>query len=130
KDGYNDNLSWNCGTEGETGDETVIALRRRQVKNFACLMFFSQGTPMISGGDEVMRTQNGNNNVYCQDNPLAWMDWNLSEKNRDMLDFFRKCIELRKRIPLLMGKNFLEGKNGPAGIPDITWFGPDGGEVD
>ncbi|MDB5049227.1 MAG: glycogen debranching enzyme GlgX [Fibrobacteres bacterium] len=130
RDGYNDNLSWNCGAEGDTGDEAVLNLRRRQVRNFACLMLFAQGTPMLSHGDEALRTQRGNNNVYCQDNPLAWMDWGALERNGGMLEFVKKAIDLRKRIPLLMGKKFLEGKDGPAGIPDIAWFSPSGKEVD
>ncbi|HKP97350.1 MAG TPA: glycogen debranching protein GlgX [Fibrobacteria bacterium] len=130
RDGYDDNLSWNCGAEGDTGDGTVLSLRRRQVRNFACLMLFAQGTPMLGHGDEVLRTQHGNNNAYCQDNPLAWMDWGLLERNRDMFEFVKKAIDLRKRIPLLMGKAFLEGKDGPAGIPDIAWYGPQGKGLD
>ena len=130
RDGYNDNLSWNCGVEGETGDEVVLSLRGRLVKNFAALLLFSQGTPMISGGDEVLRTQKGNNNAYCQDNPLAWLDWSLKETNRETFHFFRKAIALRKKIPLLMGKQFLMGKDGPDGIPDLIWLGPDGKDVD
>jgi isoamylase len=130
RDGYNDNQSWNCGAEGPTQDEAVLALRRRQVRNFACLLLFAQGVPMISHGDEMLRTQNGNNNAYCQDNPLAWMDWSLAEKNRGLLDFMKRAIDLRKRIPLLMGRKFLEGKDGPAGIPDIKWHGPEGADVD
>jgi glycogen operon protein len=130
QDGYNDNLSWNCGVEGDTADEAILRLRRRQVRNFICLLLFSQGTPMIGHGDEMLRTQRGNNNAYCQDNPLAWMDWGLLERNRDMFEFVRLAIDLRKRIPLLMGKRFLEGKDGPAGIPDIVWYGQEGMELD
>jgi isoamylase len=130
RDGYNDNLSWNCGAEGECDDETVLTLRQRQARNVACLLLFAQGTPMISHGDEMLRTQKGNNNVYCQDNPLAWVDWGLLDRNRGMFEFFKRAIDLRKRIPLLMGKKFLEGKDGPAGIPDIVWYGSDGREVD
>jgi glycogen operon protein len=131
RDGTNDNHSWNCGLEGETDDGLILKLRARQVKNLACLMFFSQGVPMISHGDEVLRTQKGNNNVYCQDNPLAWMDWDLERKNAHMLAFFRKAIALRKRLPLLMGKRFLTGLDADHNeIPDIAWFGPDGKAVD
>ncbi|MDQ3002956.1 MAG: glycogen debranching protein GlgX [Fibrobacterota bacterium] len=130
RDGYNDNQSWNCGAEGETGDEAVLSLRRRQARNVVCMLLFAQGTPMISHGDEILRTQHGNNNAYCQDNPLAWMDWGLLERNRGMFKFFTEAINLRKRIPLLMGKKFLMGKDGPAGIPDIMWYGADGREVD
>ncbi|HLP40433.1 MAG TPA: glycogen debranching protein GlgX [Fibrobacteria bacterium] len=131
RDGSNDNASWNCGVEGETADELVTHLRRRQVKNFVCLMFFSQGVPMISHGDEILRTQKGNNNVYCQDNPLAWMDWSLEKENADVFLFFRKAIALRKRMPLLLGKRFLTGRDTDMNeVPDITWYGPDGGPVD
>jgi isoamylase len=130
RDGYNDNQSWNCGAEGDTSDEAVLSLRRRQVRNFMCLLLFSQGVPMIAHGDEILRTQGGNNNVYCQDNPLAWLDWGLVEKRGSMLEFTRRAIDLRMRIPLLMGKAFLEGKNGPAGVPDIKWYGPEGKNLD
>jgi len=130
RDGYNDNLAWNCGVEGETGDEVILSLRGRQVKNFAALLLFSQGTPMLSGGDEFLRTQKGNNNAYCQDNPLTWLDWTLKGTNQETFNFFRKAIALRKKIPLLMGKQFLDGKDGPDGIPDLEWFGPDGKDVD
>ena len=131
RDGYNDNQSWNCGAEGDTGDEAVLALRRRQAKNLVCLLLFSQGVPMISHGDEFLRTQKGNNNAYCQDNPLAWMDWSLAGKNADMLEFWRKAIALRKRLPLLMGKRFLTGEDQDRNeVPDIAWFGPDGGDLD
>jgi glycogen operon protein len=131
RDGYNDNQSWNCGAEGETGDEAVLALRRRQAKNFACLLLFSQGVPMIAHGDEFLRTQKGNNNVYCQDNPLAWMDWGLAGTNADMLAFWRKAIALRKRLPLLMGKRFLTGEDKDRNeVPDIAWFGPEGKDLD
>jgi isoamylase len=131
RDGYNDNLSWNCGAEGETDDEMILHLRQRQVRNFACLLFFAQGTPMLSHGDEMLRTQKGNNNAYCQDNPLAWMDWTLAEKNAGVLDFFRKALALRKRLPLLMGKRFLTGSDVDRNeIPDIAWFGPGGKGVD
>jgi glycogen operon protein len=86
---------------------------------------------MISHGDEILRTQKGNNNVYCQDNPLAWMDWDLESRNAHMLAFFRKAIALRKRLPLLMGKRFLTGQDADHNeIPDIAWYGPDGKPVD
>jgi isoamylase len=131
RDGSDDNMSWNCGAEGETRDPAVIELRRRQVKNFACLLLFSQGVPMISHGDEMLRTQKGNNNAYCQDNPLAWMDWDLEKSNADMLHFWRQAIALRKRLPLLMGRRFLTGADADRNeVPDIAWFAPDGKAVD
>ena len=129
RDGYNDNQSWNCGAEGETTDPDVLALRRRLARNFICLMMFSQGVPMLGHGDESLRTQGGNNNAYCQDNALAWIDWDRAAANRPMVDFVKRAIALRKQIPLLMGRRFLQGKGGPGGIPDITWFGPDGKEL-
>jgi glycogen operon protein len=129
RDGYNDNLSWNCGAEGETDDAEVKDLRRRQARNFFCMLLFSQGVPMIGHGDEMLRTQRGNNNAYCQDNPLAWMDWGLAEDNAAMVEFVRRAIDLRKRIPLLNGRRFFIGKGGPGGIPDISWFGEDGKDL-
>jgi glycogen operon protein len=129
RDGYNDNQSWNCGAEGETEDQAVLDLRRRQVRNFFCLLLFSQGVPMIGHGDEMLRTQGGNNNAYCQDNPLAWMDWSRAERNAGMVEFVKRAIALRKRIPLLNGRRFFIGKGGPGGIPDITWFGQDGKDL-
>jgi glycogen operon protein len=129
RDGYNDNQSWNCGAEGETDDPSVLGLRRRQARNFFCLLLFSQGVPMLGHGDEMLRTQGGNNNAYCQDNPLAWMDWALVERNAGMVEFTRRAIALRKRISLLKGRRFFIGKGGPGGIPDIAWFGQDGKEL-
>jgi glycogen operon protein len=124
RDGSNDNLSWNCGAEGETGDHEVISLRYRQVRNFLAILLASQGVPMILCGDEALRTQHGNNNAYCQDNELSWFDWNFPEKNNDMLRFVREMISLRRRHPCLMGKRFLKGvaRQG-ATFPDVTWHG-------
>lgn len=129
RDGYNDNQSWNCGAEGETDDPAALGIRRRQARNFLCLLLYSQGVPMLSHGDEMLRTQGGNNNAYCQDNPLAWMDWSLADRNAGMVGFTRRAIALRKSIPLLNGRRFFVGKGGPGGIPDIAWFGQDGKEV-
>ncbi|MBW8887771.1 MAG: glycogen debranching protein GlgX [Fibrobacteres bacterium] len=129
RDGYNDNLSWNCGAEGESEDQAVQGLRRRQARNFFCMLLFSQGVPMIGHGDEMLRTQGGNNNAYCQDNPLAWMDWSLADRNAAMVEFVKRAIALRKRIPLLNGRRFFLGKGGPGGIPDITWYGQDGKDL-
>jgi glycogen operon protein len=124
RDGNNDNLAWNCGAEGETGDAAVLALRRRQAKNFMAILFLSQGVPMILAGDEVLRSQRGNNNAYCQDNELSWFDWRLTETNRDMLRFVRELIALRKRHPSLRRSRFLTGRPAPgATLPDITWHG-------
>ncbi len=113
RDGTNDNLSWNCGVEGDTDDAAVLALRRRQAKNFMAILFLSQGVPMILAGDEVLRSQRGNNNAYSQDNELSWFDWRLIETNRDMLRFTRELIALRKRHPSLRRRRFLTGRPAP-----------------
>ena len=89
RDGVDDNLSWNCGVEGETDDAGLLFFRRKQIKNFATILFLSQGVPMFVAGDEVRRTQQGNNNAYCQDSEISWFDWDLVEENADMLRFFR-----------------------------------------
>ncbi len=124
RDGNNDNLSSNCGAEGETNDPKILSLRRQQAKNFMAILLLSQGVPMIQAGDEVLRTQRGNNNGYCQDNELSWFDWTLAEKNREMLRFVTKMIAFRKRHPCLMRKHFLTGKKKEeAPFPDVTWHG-------
>ncbi len=124
RDGTNHSLSWNCGVEGETEDQGILALRRCQVKNLMAILLLSQGTPMLLAGDEVLRTQHGNNNTWCQDNELGWFDWSLLETNRDMLRFTRQMIAFRKRHACLMHTRFLTGQ-GREGhrFPDITWHG-------
>jgi glycogen operon protein len=123
-DGANDNHSWNCGVEGDTSDLQVASLRKRLVKNAACILLFSSGTPMILGGDEFLRTQRGNNNAYCQDNEISWFDWTLVERNADMVAFFHKLIRLTRRFPILQRRSFLLGQDlDDNDIPDITWFG-------
>jgi isoamylase len=124
RDGSDNNLSWNCGAEGETGNAEVLALRRRQAKNLIGILLLSQGTPMLLSGDEVLRSQKGNNNAYCQDNELSWFDWNLVEKNRDMLRFVKELIALRRRHPNLNRSEFLTGEPvSGRGLPDIAWHG-------
>ncbi|WP_295438031.1 glycogen debranching protein GlgX [uncultured Thiodictyon sp.] len=129
RDGTDDNLSWNCGVEGESADPAILDLRRRQAKNLLALLFLSQGIPMLLAGDEVLRGQAGNNNAWCQDNALGWFDWSLVESNRDMLRFVRGLIALRKRHPSLRRRRFLAGapRHG-ADQPDVTWHGPDLGD--
>ncbi len=123
-DGSNDNNSWNCGCEGETDNKDIISLRERQVKNFFCHLLFSQGTPMILGGDEFMRTQNGSNNAYCQDNGISWYNWELAARNGGILAFVKKAIAFRNRYPILRSRKYLSGKDSDSdGMPDISWFG-------
>ncbi|MBZ5563469.1 MAG: glycogen debranching protein GlgX, partial [Acidobacteriia bacterium] len=129
QDGSNDNNSWNCGVEGETSDAAVLALRKQMVKNHACYLLFACGTPMMLGGDEFARSQRGNNNAYCQDNEIGWFDWTLASRNSDLVEFFRKTIAFTRRFPALQRRKFLLGKDLDAdGIPDLTWFAPDGGQ--
>ena len=124
RDGTNDNLSWNCGAEGETDDPAVVALRRRQVKNFIAILMISRGVPMLLAGDEILRTQRGNNNAWCQDNELSWFDWSLVETERGMLEFVRGMIALRRRHSSLVHNGFFTGKAVPGrDIPDIAWHG-------
>ncbi len=124
RDGTNENFSSNYGVEGETRDRKILALRSRQAKNFMALLLLSQGVPMILSGDEVLRTQKGNNNCWCQDNELSWLDWGLTEKNAEMLRFTRRMIAFRRRHACLMRRHFLSGtkKEGKA-MPDISWHG-------
>src|SRR6516225_2121615 len=122
-DGANDNNSWNCGTEGPTDDPIVNALRERQVKNFAAILLLSEGVPMILMGDEVRRTQRGNNNAYCQDNEISWFDWGLVKKNAGLLRFWQRLIDFRKRHASLRRKTFLTGKSNKRGLKDVTWHG-------
>jgi isoamylase len=125
RDGTSDNSSWNGGVEGDTDDATVLALRRRIMKNHACHLLFSLGTPMLLGGDEFARTQQGNNNAYCQDNEISWFDWDAAARNEDLTEFFRKAIAFMRRFPILQQRSFLLGKDRDAdGVPDLTWFGP------
>jgi glycogen operon protein len=124
RDGSNDNLSWNCGVEGETSDASVLALRRRQARNHLAILMLSRGVPMLLAGDEVLRSQGGNNNAYCQDNTLSWLDWTLAEASRDMLRFVRELIALRRRHASLTTNRFFSGAPVPGrGLPDIAWHG-------
>jgi isoamylase len=123
RDGANDNNSWNCGAEGETNDPGIEQLRRQQIKNFAAILMLSQGGHMFVAGDEIRRTQQGNNNAYCQDNEISWFDWDLAEKNKDMFRFFQKMIAFRKRHPILQRSRFFTGETNQRGLPDISWHG-------
>ncbi len=124
RDGHGHNLSWNCGHEGPTDDPEINALRRRQMKNAICMLLLSQGVPMMVMGDEVGRTQRGNNNAYCQDNEISWMDWSMRESNREIFDFFRRCIGFRRAHPALRSEGHLTGTDRVgSGFPDISWHG-------
>jgi glycogen operon protein len=124
RDGHDHNLSWNCGIEGETEDPAILALRRRQARNFIAILMLSQGVPMLLFGDEVLRTQRGNNNGYCQNNELCWLDWSLAERNRDMLAFTRAMIAFRHRHQTLSRERFLTGQPEEGHtLPDIHWHG-------
>ncbi len=124
RDGHDHNLSWNGGVEGPTDDPQILALRRQQARNFIALLLLSQGVPMLLAGDELLRTKQGNNNTYCQNNELSWIDWRLAEENRAMLDFTRAMVAFRQRHATLRRNHFLTGKPTHAGgIPDIRWHG-------
>jgi isoamylase len=123
RDGINDNLSWNCGVEGETDNPEIETLRQRQIKNFAVILMLSQGVPMFVAGDEIRRTQRGNNNAYCQDNEISWFDWELAKKNCDMFRFFKQIIAFRRGHPILHRGSFFTGQVNQRGLPDITWHG-------
>ena len=124
RDGIDDNLSWNCGAEGETDDNWVNDLRQRQLKNFATLLLVSQGVPMMVMGDEICRTQYGNNNTYCQDNELNWLNWSFLEKNRDMFRFWKTAIARRRHFKELVRPRYFTGAINERGVADITWHGP------
>ncbi|OBJ63092.1 glycogen debranching protein GlgX [Mycobacterium colombiense] len=131
RDGESHNRSWNCGVEGPTDDPDINELRYRQMRNFWATLMLSQGTPMIAHGDEFGRTQNGNNNVYCQDSELSWMDWSLVDKNADLLAFARRVSTLRKRHPVFRRRRFFEGEPIRTGdeVRDIAWLNPSSREM-
>jgi glycogen operon protein len=131
RDGESYNRSWNCGVEGPTDDPDITELRCRQMRNFWATLMLSQGTPMIAHGDEFGRTQNGNNNVYCQDSELSWMDWSLVDKNADLLAFARRVSTLRKRHPVFRRRRFFEGEPIRTGdeVRDIAWLNPSSREM-
>lgn len=123
RDGIDDNLSWNGGWEGETTDPDLTAFRKRQVKNFAAILLLSQGVPMFRAGDELGCSQGGNNNAYCQDNPIGWLDWAMLEQNRDLFDFFKGMIALRMRCAQLRRNDYFHGHINARGLPEIAWHG-------
>ena len=128
-DGHNDNLSWNCGAEGPTDDAAVNRLRKRQMRNLLATLFFSQGVPMLQAGDEFARTQRGNNNAYCQDNEISWLDWRLRGANLDLLRFVQLLAQLRRRHAEFRRETFLKGAASRVGVKDVVWLNPGGVEM-
>jgi glycogen operon protein len=125
RDGNNDNLSWNCGVEGPTDDPAVRRLRERQKRNFLATLLLSQGVPMLLAGDELGHSQRGNNNAYCQDSDISWINWELSQEDKQLLDFVRQLIQFRKQQPVLKRRKFFQGRSiRGAEIKDVTWFDP------
>jgi isoamylase len=132
RDGTDDNRSWNCGVEGPAEEPAINELRARQQRNFLTTLFLSQGTPMLLAGDEFGRTQGGNNNAYCQDNEISWVDWTRATSERDLLAFTRRLARLRRRHPVFRRRRFFKGAltgRGDRGTADIAWLTPAGDEM-
>jgi isoamylase len=130
RDGSDDNRSWNCGAEGPSDDPAVNELRARQVRNFLVTLFCSQGVPMLLAGDEMGRTQQGNNNAYCQDNEVSWIDWEAAGKQQDLIDFTRTLSELRRGHPVFRRRRFFSGRAASGrGLEDIVWLTPAGQQM-
>ena len=130
RDGANDNNSWNGGTEGPTDDKTILALRMRQKRNLIATLLLSQGVSMICAGDELGHTQNGNNNAYCQDNELTWLDWDLDEERKGFLAFVRKVTQIAKEQPVFQRRKFFNGRMiRGSGVTDISWFDTSGQDM-
>ena len=131
QDGSSNNRSWNCGVEGPTDDPEINALRERQIRNMLCMLLLSQGTPMLLAGDEFGRTQQGNNNAYCQDDEISWLDWNIKEKGNQLIDFVGKLTTLRHKYPILRRDRFLTGEYvEELGVKDVTWINANGSEME
>jgi glycogen operon protein len=127
RDGSDNNMSWNCGEEGPTKNPEVLALRARQRRNFLATLLLSQGVPMLLAGDEIAKSQNGNNNTYCQDSELTWLDWDLDEEEQNLLAFTRSVIALRKMNPVFQRQKFFQGRSiRGQEHRDIAWYSPDG----
>ncbi|WP_099326940.1 glycogen debranching protein GlgX [Candidatus Kuenenia stuttgartiensis] len=130
KDGTDYNLSWNCGIEGPTDNQEVAKLRERQKRNFIATLILSQGVPMLLAGDEIGRTQKGNNNAYCQDNEISWIDWDLDKPRQELLEFTRLLTQLRHQHPVMRRRHFFQGRKITGSeVKDLTWFRPDGKEM-
>ncbi|PTN12387.1 glycogen debranching protein GlgX [Nitrosomonas aestuarii] len=128
RDGEDHNRSWNCGAEGETDDPEIRTLRMRQKRNFLATLFLSQGVPMLVAGDEMGRSQQGNNNAYCQDNEISWLNWNLDKENHELINFVQQLIRLTKKHPSFRRRNFFQGHS-IKNKKDIIWLNPDGLEM-
>ncbi|MEQ9550376.1 MAG: glycogen debranching protein GlgX [Coleofasciculus sp. G3-WIS-01] len=130
RDGESHNRSWNCGAEGETDDPEILQLRNKQRRNFLVTLMLSQGVPMLLGGDEIGRTQDGNNNAYCQDSEISWFDWDLPEGNASLLNFTRQLIYFRRQHPIFRRRKWFLGRAiYGSSVKDIAWFNPDGGDM-
>ncbi|WP_027134971.1 glycogen debranching protein GlgX [Geminicoccus roseus] len=130
QDGHSHNRSWNCGAEGPTDDPDINALRERQMRNFLATLLLSQGTPMLMAGDEFARTQGGNNNAYCQDNEISWVDWNIAERGEKLIAFVKKLTKLRRDFPILRRNRFLTGHyDEDLDVKDVTWINANGSEM-
>jgi glycogen operon protein len=130
RDGASDNNSWNCGSEGPTDDPGVVALRERQKRNLIATLLLSQGVPMLLAGDELGHTQQGNNNTYCQDNELTWLEWDLDARREQFLVFVRAVIQVWKTQPVFQRRKFFQGRAiRGTDVKDISWFAPDGQEM-
>jgi isoamylase len=123
RDGANDNKSFNCGVEGVSDDEKINTLRQKQMKNFATILMLSKGVPIFAAGDEVCRTQGGNNNAYCQDNEISWFNWDDLKTNQSMLQFWKRLITFRKNNPRLFRNRFFNGEVNKRGLADVSWHG-------
>jgi glycogen operon protein len=130
RDGSSDNRSWNCGVEGPAEDVEINRLRERQIRNFLATLLLSQGTPMMLGGDEFGRTQEGNNNAYCQDNAISWLNWEIEKKGNALIRFVQRLTALRHQYPILRRNRFLTGQYvEEVGVKDVTWIGTNGAEM-
>jgi glycogen operon protein len=130
RDGTDDNESWNCGVEGPTDDPAIQQLRERQKRNFFATLLLSQGVPMMCGGDEIGRTQGGNNNAYCQDNSISWFDWNVTKAQTELLDFVKQLIVIKKEHSVFHRRRFFQGKQiKDSEVKDIAWFASNGKEM-
>ena len=130
RDGENNNLSWNNGVEGPTDDPGIVANRERQKRNLLATLLLSQGVPMISHGDELGRTQQGNNNAYCQDNDISWINWNLNDEQKRLLEFTSTLVAFRRSQPALHRRKYFQGRRiRGGGVKDVAWLSPDGQEM-